>query len=156
MSRLRIGRYEKIIMEFQEAFWPADVPFIGCCPDNTPILPASPRDASDTSTAPSPVAPVFLENYLWSKGVPVLAAAVSGQRARQISRDCLEAPTSSATGTRFNKSADLVDASGADATGSQTHALELYRKLVLPALKDSFFGRDGEDVPEPVSVVITG
>ena len=32
MSRLRMGNYEKIIVEFEESFWPADIPFIGCCP----------------------------------------------------------------------------------------------------------------------------
>lgn len=157
MSRLRLGCYEKIIMEFREAFWPADVPFIGCCPENATLPSASLRDAPDTTTDPLPVAPVFLENYLWSKGVPVLAAAVSGQRAQRVCRGCLEAPTSPATGIGSNTSADLVDAPEADATGVETRTFELYRQLVLPALKDSFFDCCHEgDIPKPVSVVITG
>lgn len=153
MSRLRMGFYEKIIIEFKEAFWPADAPFIGCCPPTVLAEPKERPDAEECSestssssspsksatrsghsghaargvTAPSgsamgvedgttrPILPVFLENYLWSKGVPVLATAVSGRTARHVSTEHsrgkkggfsapteAEAPAPSAVQSRIN------------------------------------------------------
>lgn len=145
ISRLRMGRYEKFIVEFRKAFWPADVPFIACCPQRPSLLPVSlPDDCPDASATTSSISPVFLENYLWSKGVPVLAAAVSGQRAREVSTECcLHAGT-------VRKDYPVVDA-----TGEETRALELYRRLILPAIQDSF-GAGAGTIPEPVSIVVTG
>lgn len=215
-----MGTYEKIIMEFEEPFWPADVPFIGCCcpqpppftqrvptpaatagavearvaaaklapkptvsasstavaramvVDSTLVLPNGGLDttaaaasaaasALDSTAAkrhhhlpavvehlthppqPIPAIPVILENYLWSKGVPVLSAAVTGDRARMVAA----------------ASAAAAEAAGGEGMGDEdswraSHAREMYIRLIKPALAKGL-GRDGEELPEPVSVFVT-
>ncbi|CAN0443847.1 unnamed protein product, partial [Ectocarpus sp. 12 AP-2014] len=238
LSRLSMGNYEKIIMEFAEPFWPADTPFIGCCcrcprlppslpsfktaPPAAPVPTASvPATADGGSYSPAPsaprprmtasasarmtadgggaappsssgaanpaslltaenghttalaaaaagvaataaaaaaaaaesavvgapllsVSPVFLENQLWMKGVPVLTAAVTGERARMVS-----------TAARTMARGDGAGNSGAKEEGWRaSHAREMYRRLIKPALVESLGGA-GEDLPEPVSVFVT-
>ncbi len=219
-----MGSYEKIIMEFEEPFWPADVPFIGCCcpqpspvtqpisiPASTagalgeivasrlipklavsassaavarPMLPASTfvapnsglgataeaaaaaaaaagSSALDTAAAKChhqpaavvehlthppksiPAIPVLLENYLWSNGVPVLSAAVTGDRARMV------AATSAAAAVAAGEKV-----LGDEDTWRASHAREMYNRLIKPALVKGL-GRDGEELPEPVSVLVT-
>lgn len=239
-----MGTYEKIMVEFKEAFWPKDQPFIGCCPpsqaavsgnplsdtavgdhphapsaatalpspssfspsiplppladaesdclpalllpcpvagdETTPVALAPPRavvaaeisaaieqpplfptagwgaavraevsngarvEASNGSpasavTATALPAPVFLENYLWSKGVPVLTAAITGARARYAGA----AAAAAADGDGEGKGKEWRDA----------HAREMYRQLIKPAVDDAF--GNGKGTPEPVSVSIT-
>ncbi|CAM9956582.1 unnamed protein product, partial [Ectocarpus fasciculatus] len=241
LSRLSMGNYEKIIMEFAEPFWPADTPFIGCCcrcPRPPPPSPPSPKTAlpatqvpaaapglatadrgsssspaspgtrptgmtaSKTArmavdgggggvapasspgpanqasllaaenghspalvvaaagraaaaaataaaatesaaavTPPLPASPVFLENHLWSKGVPVLTAAVTGEPARMVS-------------AAARTMAAAAAGSGAEEGWRASHAREMYRRLVKPALVEGL-GREGEELPEPVSVFVT-
>lgn len=226
MSRLRLGHYEKITAEFKEAFWPADAPFIGCCPPqpstmsrsspvslfssgscgvpfsspaSTLIPPsdsvskplrsdlaaaaAQPLDAGHppgtlvseshvralgmtagaTSAAAAvaaaplaaelaadsspPAVPIFLENYLWSKGAPVLTAAVVGERAGLVAAAAAEAAAVASAGA-------TGEGDGAGSEGWRaSHAREMYHRLVKPALVDAF--GNGEELPEPVSVSVT-
>ncbi|CAM9670660.1 unnamed protein product, partial [Ectocarpus sp. 6 AP-2014] len=227
LSRLSMGNYEKIMMEFAEPFWPADTPFIGCCtpsPERAPPAAPVPRTAPGPATAdggsysptppaprprttvsgtarmtadgggaappsssgaanpasllaaenghtpalaaaaagaaatpapaaesavvagapPLPASPVFLENHLWSKGVPVLTAAVTGERARMVS-----------AAARTMVGGEGAGSSGAAEDGWRaSHAREMYRRLIKPALVEGLGGK-GEDLPEPVSVFVT-
>ncbi|CAN0509926.1 unnamed protein product, partial [Laminaria digitata] len=241
LSRLRMGNYEKITVEFKEAFWPTDAPFIGCCPaashagDDIPSSPLPATATAATATAPngsrplppaafsmetpcaapsappvkssplptasngSPHAtttttttttttkvvprpsgerheavpavvtpaipveavaaaaaanpaivsptPIFLENYLWSKGVPVLTMAVTGERARAISAAAAVASAAAAAAGRVGKK------KGGDAW-REAHVREVYCRLVKPALADAF-AKKGKKLPEPVSVVLS-
>lgn len=140
-------------MEFAEPFWPADSPFIGCCPMPPSLTNGTTSGYHGTlendchSVTPSEkIAPIFLENYLWSKGVPVLTAAVSGERGRLM----VAAAAAAAKAAKVSEAAG-VDRNEEDWQG--VYARELYRKLMLPALRDAL-GKNG-DIPEPVSVVIT-
>lgn len=255
MSRLRMGTYEKITMQFKEVFWPNDAPFIGCCPvaspgddrSSPPLSAASPTGArplpylgnsaasSNTLSGPSlphvqsssssssrtvpnghphtptamptptpsgedrgtvppaelvsttPVtavaaaavavaaavtkpsssavqasreafdalsvanpaifgpAPIFLENYLWSKGVPVLTAALTGERGRAVSAVAAVAAAGAVADKTGNRKGD-------DAW-REAHATEVYVRLVKPTLIDAF-GK-GKEIPEPLSVTVT-
>lgn len=249
ISRLRMGYYEKVTVEFQEAFWPTDAPFIGCCPAASPaggdssssplssaaaaaapngsrplppsaapvetpctvsseppfpgvesspppavsmdhphatatkaipslpgkrqggvptvVAPAKPvttavevakpsvsavrasKDAFDALAEDNPavvsLAPIFLENYLWSKGVPVLTAAITGERAHAISAAAAVAAASAAGRAGNSKGGD---------DWKEAHAGEVYRRLVKPSLIDAF-AKNGKEIPEPVSVVVS-
>lgn len=90
-----------------------------------------------------PTAPIFLENYLWTKGVPVLTAAVTGERAQFISA----AGVAAAAGSGFE------ECNGDDQGWRAVHGREMYRILVKPALEDAF--RKGKELPEPVSIDVT-
>ena len=217
-----MGTYEKIIMEFQEPFWPADVPFIGCCcPQPSLLSPPIPSPAAaaaagrtgstaakpaakqtvsasctiaassivaapllvapndglgataaaptasgssapmfDSTAAvhhhsaavedlapgcPLPAIPVLLENYLWSKGVPVLMAAVTGERARMVA-----ASSASAAAAVAGEEGGMDDGNSLRAS----YAREMYYRLIKPALVKGLCG-DGEELPEPVSVFVT-
>ena len=240
-----MGTYEKIIMEFEDPFWPADAPFIGCCcPQPSPLvappqplavaaeevsaggaatlasrptmtpptllgasdgtlgsavvatakasgsaLPAlasslhhpiptvgalaSPAEAAATREAaaaatpaanaatsadssalslsppqPLPAIPIFLENYLWSKGVPVLTAAVTGERARIVSSASAAAAAAAAAAEGTKDGGDV------DSSWRASHAREMYRRLIKPALVEGL-AKDGGELPEPVSVFVT-
>ena len=244
-----MGYYEKVTVEFQEAFWPADAPFIGCCPAASPaggnssssplppaaaaaapngsrplpppgapvetpstvssgppfprvesspppavsighshatatkaipsvpgerqggvpivVTPVDPvaaaaevakpsasavrasKEAFDTLAEANPAvvspAPIFLENYLWSKGVPVLTAAITGERAHAISAAAAVAAASAAGRAGNNEGGD---------GWREAHAGEVYRRLVKPSLVDAF-AKNGKEIPEPVSVVVS-
>ena len=217
-----MGTYEKIIMEFEEPFWPADVPFIGCCcpqpsllsqripssaaaaaawragatavqPAAKPIASASytlaasamiaapllvaPNDGVGATAAattapgssasmfdstaevhnhsaavedlapgcPFPAIPILLENYLWSKGVPVLMAAVTGERARMVA-----AASVSAAAAVAGERGGMDDRNNLRAS----YARKMYYRLIKPALIKGLC-RDGEELPEPVSVFTT-
>ncbi|CAB1116449.1 PAO [Ectocarpus sp. CCAP 1310/34] len=235
LSRLSMGNYEKIMMEFAEPFWPADTPFIGCCcgyprpppsppslhtappaapvptapvsatadggsyspappaprprttvsgsarmtadgggvappsssgatnpaslvaaeNGHTPALAAAAAGAAATAAAesaesavvgapPLSVSPVFLENHLWSKGVPVLTAAVTGERARMVS----------AAARTMARGEGAGNSGAAEEGWRASHAREMYRRLIKPALVEGL-GGTGEDLPEPVSVFVT-
>eukprot|EP00752_Nemacystus_decipiens_P004594 g4193.t1 len=249
LSRLGMGTYEKIIMEFEEPFWPADAPFIGCCcaqpspllgpsPPATAVAAAEaaaeggsttltdcptmaapplvgvfnaalsskamatasgsalptlavghhhhhPTSAVEASASPAgaaatleavaaiptaaaaecadsccpsfsphpapalPAIPILLENYLWSKGVPVLTAAVTGERARIVSSASAAAAAAAAAGAEGTKAE-----ADADSNWRAFHAREMYRRLIKPALTEGLV-KDGEELPEPVSVFVT-
>lgn len=101
---------------------------------------------SGTAPASDPIAPVFLENYWWSKGVPVLAAALCGQRAQKVSEaSALETESGAGTQARNGESGEH---------GRNSYARDLYRRLILPALSEAF-GQEAE-IPEPISVMVTG
>lgn len=134
MSRLSMGIYEKIIVEFEEPFWPADVPFIGCCPQPPPARQPQPVPHATAVAASSATAPVLLENYLFSKGVPVLTAAFAGELGRTV------VPSN---GDRLEESNGSKDA----------QARDTYVRLMKPALEDAF--GNGEELPDPVSVETT-
>eukprot|EP00903_Cladosiphon_okamuranus_P006763 g6596.t1 len=244
LSRLGMGTYEKVIMEFEEPFWPADAPFIGCCcPQPSPrpappqsatvaaaelvangasstlasgpatpsptlvgvsngalgsaavvtatatatasgsavptlaaashhhVIPpvggsASPVEAAAAATPfaaaastaaacagssppPLPAIPIFLENYLWSKGVPVLTAAVTGERARMVSAASMAAAAAAAAAV-----AEGAEGGSDEGGWRACHAREMYRRLIKPALVEGLL-REGEELPEPVSVFVT-
>lgn len=134
MSRLRMGNYEKIIIEFEEPFWPADAPFIGCCPQQPPNRHLQPVPDATALAASSVTAPVLLENYLYSKGVPVLTVAFAGELGRTVV---------SSKGDRLEENSGTKDA----------QARDMYIRLVKPALEDAF--GNGEELPDPVSVETT-
>ncbi|CAN0181113.1 unnamed protein product, partial [Hapterophycus canaliculatus] len=206
LSRLRMGNYEKIVMEYAEPFWPADAPFSGCCcpPQPSPLLhapPPSPISAAAAASAPPPppssttiigrpdasaanaastvtasaaaaaaagddyrqpaaaaavsaescppsslpAIPLLLENYLWSKGVPVLTAAVIGARARQMSADAAVGE-----GEEEEEAEE-----GEEEDWRASHAREMYRRLIKPALVEGLCGEGRAQLPEPVSVAVT-
>lgn len=172
MSRLCTGNYEKIIAEFAQPFWPADAPCIGCCPvQPTPPVGCTspPNGSSERSKTPSdacsrvstepqdsdalalPINPILVENYLWSKGVPVLTAAVSGERGRQVAK-AVEA--AAAAGAAEDQAEDQAGGGADEEHGGNRRgacARELYDELMMPALRDAF-----GSIPDPVSVTVTG
>lgn len=134
MSRLKMGNYEKIIMEFEEPFWPADVSFIGCCPQPPSSRHLQPVPHATALAASSVAAPVLLENYLYSKGVPVLTAAFTGELGRMVA---------SSKKDKLEENNGIKDA----------QARDMYIRLVKPALEDGF--GNGQELPDPVSVETT-
>lgn len=104
---------------------------------------ASNGSPASAVTATALPAPVLLENYLWSKGVPVLTAAITGARARYAQAAAAVAAAAAADGDREGGGEEWRDA----------HAREMYRQLIKPAVDDAF-GK-GKGTPEPVSVSMT-
>ncbi|CAM9690420.1 unnamed protein product, partial [Scytosiphon promiscuus] len=85
LSRLRMGNYEKIVMEYAEPFWPADAPFIGCCcrpqPSTLPQPPPLPSPpASPPATAAAASAPPVLGSPPTVDGRPGAPAANGSSR----------------------------------------------------------------------------
>ncbi|CAM9317736.1 unnamed protein product [Choristocarpus tenellus] len=144
LSRLSLGAYEKVLIEFEDTFWP-DVPFIGCCASEAPssTTTTAPNRSSSFSTSLSSTG-LLLENYHWSKGVPVIVAVFCGTRARQLS--ALIAAASGAT-TALGTGEEAV------AQMDSESALEAYQRMILPILEEALGG--GETIPEPVSVIAT-
>ncbi|CAM9185322.1 unnamed protein product [Discosporangium mesarthrocarpum] len=152
LSRLSLGSYEKILIEFDQVFWPEDTPFIGCCTTHTSTVAGVPASTLPfPSGVPSGEGGLLLENYYWSKGVPVLAAAVSGAQARWVAAEINSAQKEG--DTLIAKGLEEEKSRGGLMAGGGRGAWEVYQRMILPALEEAF--GQVEKIPDPVSVVAT-